>query len=111
MNRTQEIGKQNGRSSLLLYVLGFLFSLILTMAAYLIVNKNFLTHTAIIASIISLGVLQAFIQLLFFLHLGRESRPRLNLLVFLFMTLVVVIIVGGSLWIMYNLNERVMTME
>jgi cytochrome o ubiquinol oxidase operon protein cyoD len=40
----------------------------------------------------------------FFLHLGRESKPRWNLNALLFAVLVVVIIVFGSLWIMHNLN-------
>jgi heme/copper-type cytochrome/quinol oxidase subunit 4 len=44
------------------------------------------------------------VQLFFFLHIGRESKPRLNAAAFLFATLVVTILVAGSLWIMDNLN-------
>ena len=53
---------------------------------------------------------QFFTQLLFFLHLGRETKPRWKLLVFLFMTMIVAILVFGSLWIMYNLNYH-MTLQ
>jgi heme/copper-type cytochrome/quinol oxidase subunit 4 len=44
-----------------------------------------------------------------FLHLGNEAKPRLKLLVFGFMALVVMILVFGSLWIMYSLNYRMPT--
>jgi cytochrome o ubiquinol oxidase subunit IV len=44
----------------------------------------------------------------FFLHLGRETRPRWKLAVFLFMLGVILILVFGSLWIMTNLNYRMM---
>lgn len=54
-----------------------------------------------------LGILafgQFVVQLVYFLHLGTEQKPRWKLLVFWFMIVVVLIVVVGSLWIMYNLN-------
>ena len=45
-------------------------------------------------------------QLIFFMHLGRETKPRWKLAVTLMMILVVSILVGGSLWIMSNLTYR-----
>ncbi len=52
----------------------------------------------------ALAVTQLLVQLLFFLHLGRESKPRWNLIVLAFAVMVVVIVVFGSLWIMKNLQ-------
>lgn len=85
-------------------VLGFLFSLILTFAAYRITIHSHLSSTLLTFFLLSLGVLQALLQLLFFLHLGIESKPRWNLMMFLFTFLLVVILIGGSLWIMDNLS-------
>ncbi len=90
------------------YVTGFIFSLILTLSAYLLVVKQALIYWVLIFVIIGLGLIQMVIQLLFFLHLGSEFKPRWNLLSFLFMTIVVILLVGGSLWIMYSLENRVM---
>jgi cytochrome o ubiquinol oxidase operon protein cyoD len=45
------------------------------------------------------------VQLHYFFHLGQESKPRWNLLMFLFMALVLVVVVFGSLWIMYSLEH------
>jgi cytochrome o ubiquinol oxidase operon protein cyoD len=92
------------RRTLIGYVTGFALSLLLTVTAYMsVVNHASVGWTAV-GVIVGLGVVQLLVQLLFFLHLGEESRPRLNLVVFLFMLLVLGIVVGGSLWIMHNLN-------
>jgi cytochrome o ubiquinol oxidase operon protein cyoD len=40
--------------------------------------------------------------------LGRESKPRWKFIFLLFALLVVGIVVGGSLWIMNNLNYHMM---
>jgi cytochrome o ubiquinol oxidase operon protein cyoD len=90
------------------YAIGYILCLFLTIGAYFIVETQALMNGVLFSILVSLGVLQAGIQLIFFLHLGRESSPRWNLLAFSFMALVIVIVVFGSLWIMYNLNERVM---
>ncbi len=57
----------------------------------------------------SLAIVQFFVQLFFFLHLGHESKPRWRILIFSFMLLVVVIVVFGSIWIMQNLDYHHMT--
>ncbi|MEO8105561.1 MAG: cytochrome o ubiquinol oxidase subunit IV [Candidatus Saccharibacteria bacterium] len=98
-----------GQGSLLSYSSGFVLSIILTLAAYQLVVNHLVAGWALIFTILGLAVVQLLVQLLFFLHLGRESKPRWNLVVFLFMVLVVVIIAGGSLWIMKNLNYRTMS--
>jgi len=92
--------------TLKLYVIGFLLSIALTLCAFVIVGKHLLIGGVLVGVVLGLGFLQVLVQLLFFLHLGRESRPRWNLMVFLFMALVVIIIAGGSIWIMQNLNYR-----
>ena len=94
--------------SVLSYLVGFVLSILLTLAAYMsVVNKLFVGRTLIVF-VVSLAVVQLLVQLLFFLHLGRETKPRWNLVIFLFMLLVVGIIAGGSLWIMHNLDYNMM---
>lgn len=90
------------------YVIGFSLSLLLTFVAYFFVWMHFFTRMTLIYTIAGLAVIQAVIQLLFFLHLGKESKPRWETAVFFFMVMVLLIIAIGSLWIMYNLNTRVM---
>jgi len=96
------------RASLKMYLMGFLLAAVLTLTAFLLVGTHVFDRTVTIGIIIALAVLQLFVQLVFFLHLGKEARPRWNLVTFLFMLMVLVIIVGGSLWIMDNLNYNMM---
>ena len=56
-----------------------------------------------------LAVIQAIIQLTYFMNIGKEARPRLKLLTFSFMLIVIFILVGGSIWIMNNLNYHHMS--
>ncbi|HSX08265.1 MAG TPA: cytochrome C oxidase subunit IV family protein [Candidatus Saccharimonadales bacterium] len=85
------------------YVSGFVLSIALTIAAYLCVTQQLFTHRLVIAAIVVLALAQFIVQLVCFLHVGKS---RSKLLILLFMIGVVGIVVGGSLWIMNNLNYR-----
>lgn len=86
------------------YVIGFMISLILTLAAYSLVVSKVFSGYGLGLAIAALAILQLTVQLRLFLHLGKEPEPRWNLLVFDFMLLVVAILVFGSLWIMFSLD-------
>lgn len=88
--------------------LGFVFSLILTAAAYRIVNYHHLSNTVLVTTIIVLGCAQAILQLIFFLHVGLEAKPHWNTTMLLFMIFLMVILVGGSIWIMHHLGYNLM---
>jgi len=96
------------RSSVMTYVLGFALSLVLTVLAYAIIVNNLLLGPIAIAAILVLAITQFYVQVTLFLHVGQENKPRWNLSAFLFMLLVVFIVVGGSIWIMNNLNYNMM---
>jgi cytochrome o ubiquinol oxidase operon protein cyoD len=91
------------------YLSGFLLSLALTLAAFFLVSRHTLSHSALVLTIAGLAVLQLLVQLIFFLNLDRERSPRWNLQAALFALTVVVIVAGGSLWIMHNLNYHMTT--
>ncbi len=90
------------------YATGFILSLVLTFAAYFLVTGHAFSTQTIVIAIVALAIAQLLVQLLFFLHLGAEPRPRWNLMVMLFAVMVLVIVVFGSLWIMSNLNYHMM---
>lgn len=90
------------------YLYGFLISALLTGASYYLVWSQTITGQTLIISVVFLGLLQAVAQLRFFLHLGEETKPRFELIVFSFMVLVLLIIALGSLWIMHDLDDRMM---
>ena len=94
------------RGSLATYVTGYIFAVYLTVTAYLVVYNHLFSNTVLTVVIVGLALIQFVVHMLFFLHLGRETTPRWKLAVALFMVLVVSVLVGGSLWIMSNLNVR-----
>lgn len=93
------------------YMLGFALSVVLTVLAYLIVTKHAGDKNTIVAYISGLAIVQFLVQMVFFLHIGEERKPRWKQLVMWFMIGTVAIIVFGSIWIMNNLNYRMMTPE
>lgn len=92
------------------YLIGFIASILLTAASFSLVITKYLSESALIYTIIGLALIQAIIQLRFFLHVGKEAKPQWETVVFYFMVLILLIIAIGSLWIMYDLDNRVMKM-
>ena len=90
------------------YVLGYVLSLLFTFISFIIVDRHLLPTFWLVAAISISALCQTVVQLVLFLHLGSESKPRWNFLVFLFMFLVLSVIVLGSIWIMHNLDYRMM---
>lgn len=86
-------------------LLGYLLSILFLLAATLSILRS-IPYAPIIA--VFLGLAQTAVQFICFYGLNREEKPRWNLILFLFMAIVSIIIVAGSLWIMYNLDYRMM---
>lgn len=93
------------------YTSGFVLSIIFTITAYIFVTHHIFSGWTLIFALVIVALFQMLVQLIFFLHLGRKSSSKWNIIVFLFMILVVGIVVVGSLWIMYNLDYRMMPMS
>ncbi|MEM8727250.1 MAG: cytochrome C oxidase subunit IV family protein [Chlamydiota bacterium] len=89
-------------------VFGFIFSLISTLAVYLVAAHIGLRHERLVATVIGFGSIQAILQLIFFFHIGSEPKPRWSLLLLVFTIVLVLVVVLGTLWIMYNLDYNLM---
>ena len=61
-----------------------------------------------IFGLLGAAVVQMLVHLHYFLHLDRSSSARWNVLALLFTLLIMFIFVGGSIWIMFDLNYRMM---
>lgn len=101
--------KKEWHGTLKAYLIGFAASIILTAASFFLVISEVLSGHLLAYTISALAFVQAIVQLLFFLHVGQEAKPRWETVVFYFMVMVLLIIVVGSLWIMEDLNDRVMS--
>ena len=72
------------------YFTGFGVSVMLTLAAFALTKVQFdsegtaYSGLVIIGLLLGLAIIQLVIQLVFFFHLGREPKPKLNTVSFLF---------------------------
>jgi cytochrome o ubiquinol oxidase operon protein cyoD len=96
------------RGSLKSYLTGFVLSLLLTAIPFALVLSGTLSSSAALAGIFSAGLVQILVHLHYFLHLDTSSAARWNVLALIFSLLIMVLFVGGSLWIMSSLNYRMM---
>ncbi len=90
------------------YVLGFLASLALTLGAYAVVVYDVLPRELIIPAILIAASLQFLVQVLNFLHVNGETSSRERLVVLGCAGIIILILVLGSMWIMTNLDARMM---
>lgn len=96
------------------YVIGFVASLALSCIPFLLVEMRIQSHDTaftqpfLITVIVLCAVAQLICQLVFFVHVWHGASGRSNLLALALGLIFTCILVGGSLWIMYNLNYRMM---
>lgn len=91
------------------YAIGLVLCLTLTFISFGLAYFKPFEYRELRVILVCLALIQAAVQLIFFLHLGQEPKPRWETVTFIFMAAVLVITVLGSLWIMYDLEERVMS--
>jgi len=93
---------KHSHGSLKSYSIGFLLSIILTIIPLVVVLNKMVEGTAALVVLLVTAVLQFVVQLLFFMHLREEEKPRYNLITLIFGLVIVLTIVAGSVWIMLN---------
>lgn len=82
------------------YSIGFALSITLTLASFLVAPA---LGGLAGGSIVVAAVVQLLVQLIFFLHLGRESKFESTLGIFMLTSVILGILIVGTLWIMQNL--------
>ena len=90
------------------YLMGFFLSLLFTFSAFALIGWHVLRAETAYIVITVLAIAQLFAQIIFFLRLNNTAEGRWNTLPFIFTIIIVSVLVGGSLWIMYNLNMNMM---
>jgi cytochrome o ubiquinol oxidase operon protein cyoD len=95
------------RNTLLSYSIGFILSILLTLSAFWIASLH---GSFVVQVIIVLAILQLLVQLRFFLHLRKRDAPTSHRYLFAFTLCIVAIVIGGTLWIMHNLERLHMQM-
>ncbi len=97
-----------GKASLKSYLVGFLLAMLLTAVSFALVMSGKTSRSAALIGIFAAAVLQILVHLHYFLHLDMSSSARWNVMALLFTLLIMAIFIGGSIWIIFDLNYRMM---
>ena len=91
------------------YVIGFVASVILTAIPFWLVMSGALADKTLTGLIITgFAAVQIVVHMIFFLHMNARAEGGWNMLALLFTVVIVVIVLTGSLWVMYHLNANMM---
>ena len=92
------------------YLIGFLLSVVLTAVPFWLAMTGVLPAqpTAVIVTLLALA--QIAVHTIFFLHVNTKAEGGWTLLALVFTAIMVVIVILGSLWIMYHLHGNMMPM-
>lgn len=94
------------------YLTGFALAAILTIIPFwLVMGKVFENHWLTITIVLLLAVVQIVVHIVYFLHLDTKSEGGWNMMAFVFTAVLVVIVLGASIWVMYNENANMMPMS
>ena len=100
--------EQVASSGLLVYTIGLLLALVLTITSFWVANTSALWTPGVPAGLVVLAIAQMGVHLVFFLHITTGPDNTNNILALAFGVLIVLLVLGGSLVIMANLNENMM---
>ena len=104
-------GEQRESAGVLVYTIGLLLAVGLTATSFWVANTGLLWGPGVPLGLVVLAVAQMGIHLVFFLHITTGPDNTNNVLALAFGTLIVCLVVFGSLWIMSNLNHNMMPMN
>lgn len=99
------------RHDLRSYLTGFVLAIALTAASFWAVLSGGLAAGTTLTVVGILGLAQLLVHFRYFLHIDRSRQKREDLDLILFTSLVLLIIILGTTWILGNLYDRMqMTM-
>lgn len=90
------------------YFTGFFLSLLLTGFSFYLTLNDKIEIKYLYLILAFLAIIQAILQLIFFLHLGEEERPRYYTNAFIFTVVILLAVLIGSIWVMNDLHKRMM---
>lgn len=101
-------GQTPKRPELITYVTGYASALVLTGAAFGFVQWRVLPVGETLGIVFGLALAQILVHFRFFLHVSLKRSAREDLQLVLFSTLIILLMVGGTLVILLNLRTRMM---
>ena len=108
MANAHDTHHEGNHGSVKSYMIGFVLSIILTAIPFGLVMFPSLPKNLTVLVVVAMAVIQVVVHLVYFLHMDRSKEQRNNVSTFLFTVLVIALLVGLSLWIMFNIHIEMM---
>jgi cytochrome o ubiquinol oxidase operon protein cyoD len=91
------------------YVVGFVLSVILTAIPFWLVMGKVLPSSNVTAYVVlGFAAVQMVVHMVYFLHMNAKVEGGWSLLALIFTGALVLILLSGSVWVMYHLNDNMM---
>ena len=105
----QAHGSDHGHGSKKSYLIGFALSGILTFIPFWLVMERPIGNPGLVGILLILfAVAQILVHTVCFLHVNTSGEGGWTLLAYVFTTVLLVITIAGSMWIMVHLNGNMM---
>ena len=108
MANAHDTHHEGNHGSVKSYMIGFVLSIILTAIPFGLVMYPSLPKNLTVLIVVAMAVIQVVVHLVYFLHMDRSKEQRSNVSTFLFTAMVIALLVGLSLWIMFNIHIEMM---
>jgi cytochrome o ubiquinol oxidase subunit IV len=104
-------GDTHGHGTRRGYLIGFALSVVLTAIPFWLVMGDVLASAqATTIAIVVFAIAQIIVHTVSFLHVNPRAEGGWTLMAYVFTAVLVLIVIAGSLWIMYHLNTNMMPM-
>lgn len=104
-------GGDSSHGTLRDYLTGFVLAAVLTVIPFWLVMGHVCRSKSVtIGLVLGLGMVQIFVHMKYFLHLNSRSEGGWRLMSLLLTVVLVVIVLGASLWVILTENSMMMNM-
>ena len=93
------------------YLIGLALAVLLTALSFWLPTTQLVWAPGIPVALIVFAIAQMGVHLVFFLHITTSPDNTNNVLALAFGVLIVFLVIGGSVWIMANMNQNTMPMD
>lgn len=91
------------------YVIGFILAVILTAIPFWLVMGKVLPSSGMTAAVVLIfAAIQMVVHMVYFLHMNAKVEGGWSMLAMVFTIGLVVIMMAGSVWVMYHMNTNMM---
>ena len=102
-------GAEGPHSTLRGYVTGFVLAVILTAIPFWLVMGKVIANSSTTGFVLlGFAAVQIVVHVVYFLHMNTKTEQGWSMLALLFTFMLLVIMLSGSIWVMYHLNHNMM---